>query len=255
MKKGNILTERKTVFGFGILDLVGILIMIIPCAISVLWESETSQRVIPFIPWITKTVHHNIRPDLIATFVSVAFYAALIVRYNIFRKESLMEGIISAIRMFLDCWALSALIKTVIKDGAGKNGLISIFAFQFNTYFVLLLAVILSWIGMKTLSGYSWILFIITGLKHLEEINNAMGMWGAVFILTIAVSLFLQINDFSNITDFMSDFRNVTGKYSSNIRENVNAAVNDASSRIQETVGKVKDISANSDPDHIEKDA
>ena len=157
--------------------------------------------------------------------------------------------------MFLDCWALSALIGTVVENGADKNGLITIFAFQFNTYFMLLLAVILSWIGMKTLSGYSWILFIIAGLKHLEEINDAMGMSGAALILAIAISLFLQINDFSNITDFMSDFRNVTGKYSSDIRENVNAAVNDASSRIQETVENVKDISANSTPGHIEKNA
>ena len=205
MKKDvkNILTERKTVFGFTIADLFGILIMIIPCAISALWESETSQRVIPFIPWITKTVQHNIQPGLIATFFAVVFYAALIVRYNIFRKESLIEAIISAIRMFLDCWALSALIGTVVENGADKNGLITIFAFQFNTYFMLLLAVILSWIGMKTLSGYSWILFIIAGLKHLEEINDAMGMSGAALILAIAISLFLQINDFSNITDFM----------------------------------------------------
>ena len=253
MKKENILTERKTVFGFKTSDLFGILIMIIPCAISALWESETSQRVIPFVPWITKTVRHDIRPDLIAMFFSVAFYAALIIRHNIFRKESLIEAIISVFRMIVDCWALSALIKIVIDTDDG--GLISIFAFQFNTYFMLLLAVILSWIGMKTLSGYSWILFIIAGVKHLEEINNAMGMWGAVFILTIAVSLFLQINDFSNITDFMSDFRNATGKYSSDIRENVNAAVNDASSRIQETVENVKDISANSAPGHIEKNA
>ena len=78
-------TKRNTVFGFRNTDLLGIAIMIIPFYIS-LMSFDVTNRVIPFIPWITKTSKYNINPSLISAFLSAAFYISLIVRYGIFKS-------------------------------------------------------------------------------------------------------------------------------------------------------------------------
>ena len=38
------------------------------------------------------------------------------------------------------------------------------------------------------------------------KVNNSMGMLGALFIMTIASSLFLHISNYSDMKDFINDF-------------------------------------------------
>ena len=229
-----VLKPKKTVFGFTISDLCGIALMIIPVVISCL--SFNRDRAFLFIKWKEPM---SIAPDLISMGITVVFYAALIVRYGIFRKETLAETLISVVRTCLNCWAIAALLKAVITTDPGDT--LTILAFQFNTFTLLLFAIILSWIGMKTLAGYSWIFFIFAGVNHMGAVNKAMGGLGAVFILAFFVSLLLQINDFSHIGEFMSDFRNATGGYVSEAKGNITDAANDISVHAQNAAETVKD--------------
>ncbi len=230
-------TAGKTLFGFRLTDLLGIIIMIIPFYISMM-SFDSTKRVIPFIPWLTKTVQKDINPDLITAFLSVAFYGALIIRYGIFRRDNFAQAAISSIRFFLNCWVIAALISVVIDNGGKENSSFGIF--QFNTCTLLLAAVIFTWIGMKTIAGYSWIIFILAGIGRVNEIDKAMGKTGAVFIITFAISLFLQIENYAHIREFASDFRVSTGKYSNTVKSNINLAAGDAAHRVSTAAKEIK---------------
>ena len=208
MEKTNAPAEKNQNNGirdFSAADLLGIAIMLIPFVISIAFEKHISKT---FIIFKTGKEAVNIHPNMITSIFAVAFYAALLARYNIFRAGNIFEGIISSVRTFLNCWVLSSLISIALpakEINTNTNTLKTLLQNKEVTFFVL--AVILSWLGMKTIAGYSWIIFVLVACANMDKISNHMGMWGALFIITLTISLFLQISSYSNIKDFLSDFR------------------------------------------------
>ena len=92
---------------------------------------------------------------------------------------------------------------------------------------------------MKVIAGYSWILFIIAAWKQLLIVNSAMNMWGTVFVLVFAISLFLQIRDYTAVKDFARDFRTKALDKAEKVKENVTAAADDASQKVQFVAEKI----------------
>ena len=180
----DVLTTKKTVFGFHVADLLGIALMIIPCLISCYSFSTTAPRIafLPkWIPFNRQEVEVHVTPDISRALIAVAFYyGALIARYGIFKKDNLMEALISSVRTFLNCWGLAALLGIVLTTNSNET--FSLGIFSINTASLLLFAVLFSWFGMKTLAGYVWIIFVLAGVKHFNMVSDAMGPWGAVFI-------------------------------------------------------------------------
>lgn len=68
-----------------------------------------------------------------------------------------------------------------------------------------------------------------------------MDVWGAVFIFIFVLSMSLQVNSFSNIRDFMNDFRSISKKPMLKIGDDMSDAANDASVRAQEAAQAVKE--------------
>ena len=244
---GDVLTKKKTVFGFHVADLIGIALMLIPCLISSggafnLNFSATVSRIsfLPeWVPFNQKEIAVTITPDIPRVLIAVAFYyGALIVRYGIFKKDTLIEVVISSVRIFLNCWGLAALLGIVLTTN--RNETFSMGIFSINTSTLLLFALLFSWFGMKTLAGYVWIIFILAGATRFNMVSEAMGVWGAIFILTIAISMLLQVSDYSNIQNFMEDFRNTSEKHILDVKEEINAAADDASFRAREAAKAAK---------------
>ena len=243
----DVLTTKKTVFGFHVADLLGIVLMIIPCLISLGPHGSSFSTTAPriaflpgWIPFNRQEVEVHVTPDIPRALVVVAFYyGALIARYGIFKKDNLLEALISSVRTFLNCWGLAALLGIVLTTNSNET--FSLGIFSINTASLLLFAVLFSWFGMKTLAGYVWIIFVLAGMKHFNMVSDAMGGWGAACILTLAISMLLQVNDFSNIQNFMGDFRNATEKHILDVKEDISSAANDASVRAQETARVVKE--------------
>lgn len=244
---GDVLTKKKTVFGFHVADLIGIVLMLIPCLISsgAVFNFNFSATVprIAFLPeWIPfnqKEVAVTITPDIPRALIAVAFYyGALIARYGIFKKDTFVEAVISFVRTFLNCWGLAALLGIVLTTDSNETFSMGIFII--NTSTLLLFALLFSWFGMKTLAGYVWIIFILAGVTRFNMVSEAMGAWGAVFIITLAISMLLQVSDYSNIQNFMEDFRNTSEKHIYDVKEDINAAADDATSRAREAAKAVK---------------
>lgn len=111
--------KNKTVFGLKPIDLLGILIMIIPFFIS--FKSFTLIETGPKFEWwfirlgkTTNSTQIDIKPGLVSAMCTVSFYFALIVRFDLFKADTLLEGIISAIRTFLNCYVVAALLSIII---------------------------------------------------------------------------------------------------------------------------------------------
>lgn len=201
-----VVKEEKGFSRFSTTDLLGIAIMIIPFIISIVFKHFKPNK---FLFITTKQGEIiNVQPNMVTSIFAVLFYAALIARYNIFRAANMAEGLISSARAFLNCWVLSSLLSLAIPSKIfDDNSIFSLLKQGNKEAFFFTFAVILSWLGMKTIAGYSWIIFIFVAMGHVNDVNKAMGMLGPVYIITIAISLFLQISNYSDIRDFINDFR------------------------------------------------
>ena len=224
--------SEKTIFGFSIADLRGIIIMVIPFVISIRFNAVIPGKKFLFFQ-TTKSETYNIRPALISMILSAVFYASLVVRYEgIFRTKNLFDITVSIIRMFLNCWVIAAFISLVIPSKIPTDTSTFSVLFSSPETTMLVLAIFLSWLGMKTIAGYSWLFFIIAAWKRLLALNGLMEMGGAVFILSFAISLLLQIKDYTYIRNFMNEFRNKAAQ-TETIRAEINAAINDGSMKLQ----------------------
>ena len=260
IRKGNLLTTEKDILGFKPADLLGIVIMIIPFFISYAWYAEIPIKILGIID-IKKTENINIWPNAVTAAFSVLFYAALIVRYNIFKSNNLIQGIISSIRTFLDCWVLASLLSIVLPTKE-INSISFVGIFQNVQTLLLVFAVVLTWFGMRTIAGYSWIVFIFTASGRLLKVSNAMERLGAIFIITIAISLFLQIKDLSDIKDFLSDFKISTNGYTSQIKGSINEAAYDATRKayvvnnyVRKSIGVPPTVKPSFVPNRVVSDA
>ena len=244
-KAKKVLLSEKKLMGFGLTDLLGIAIMVIPFIISILFNHIIPGKRIWFLQLSSDTIT-NIRPGLISALCAVIFYASLIVRYEgIFRMNNLFEAFVSIVRMFLNCWVIAAIVSLVVPTTIpDKSNFLSVF-FDNPESTLLLLAIILSWLGMKTIAGYSWILFIIAAWKHLLIVNSAMNMWGTVFVLSFAISLFLQVRDHTVIGDLAQEFRSKVMSRTETVKDEINAAADDVTQKVETVKGLVMGGAAN----------
>ena len=232
--KNKILTSEKPVFGFKPADLLGLVIMIIPFIIT-LMPFNVPQEVKKLIFFKSEEIVSKriLVPGMVSALCAVAFYSAVLVRFKLFQSENLFQGIISAIRTFLNCWVIAALLTMVVPTERVSGLSLSAFLQEHQTI-LLLLAILLSWVGMRTLSGYCWILFIIAAWEHIIKLDQAMGAWGAVFVITLVVSLLLQISSYADISDVIRDFSGSTSVHAATVRNNMSAAAADAAQRAED---------------------
>lgn len=230
-----LVTAKKTFWGFKPADLLGIIIMIIPFYISFRpfpVTVESYKKIFLFIgKHVTENQNVKITPNMVSMLCSVAFYCALIARLGLFKTGTLSEGAISAVRTFLNCWVIAALFVMIVPTDKVRGMTWSAFL-QNNESLFLLLGVILAWIGMRTISGYCWILFILAAWRHLIELNQAMATWGAVFVITLVVSLLLQISSYANLSDILQEFGGSTAKYAVAVGDNMSAAAADVTQKV-----------------------
>ena len=89
-KINDVLTTKKTVFGFHVADLHGIALMVIPCLISLMhfpWFEKAVSWLPGWVPFNQREVEKqvllpNMTTGLLAT---VFYYGAFIARYDIFK--------------------------------------------------------------------------------------------------------------------------------------------------------------------------
>lgn len=164
----------------------------------------------------------EIFPGFISTLVAIVLIAPLYAR-NILKWNKSLYTLISLILFLL-------LFGSLVELAMGGNGLNS----QVVQY-LLLSAVILSWLGMKAIAGGSWLLLFPAIAISIIHNNTAMGFYGFIYVASgfIGILLHSELNPANLVKGLKEEF-SVNENVQNQIKNEVNQTVETIKSKILE---------------------
>jgi len=166
------------------LDALTIVLMFIPCLLS-------------FIPWYgSGTSIFSIQPTMFSLLIAIGLYSAVIIRvkglHNSFNNAS--QTVLSLLTIlfcasFLNMFIGEAQFKFLWFDITISGNVILAIAFLF------------SWLGISSVAGFVWIVLFIWAVTRIIKIDNAMGIWGLMYILSAFLGIVFQLKQQSE--DFL----------------------------------------------------
>lgn len=145
--------------------------------------------VLSFVDW--KNGHNtiSISPDLISCVYAAIFYGSFVVRSKGIQRtfESWIDIVFCILLVFL----LSSYVKAILVTKT-----ISIFGIKVlsvNTNIFLIGAMILSWLGLKVVGILSIMVVIVCAFINICSLNEAMGLYGALYIICTLVGVLLYL--------------------------------------------------------------
>lgn len=137
----------------------------------------------------------TLTPNLLSTLVAIALYSGVVIR----NKFEIFEEPIKVILCVVNVLFLASLSRVFVSS---KQWTIPFF--NISNYAILIVAIALSWLGMKAVSGYAWILLLVTSIGQMTKVNDAMGFNGTIYILSAFISMGLQLTSGFLVVDFNS---------------------------------------------------
>ena len=200
------------------MEIAGVFIMLVPVIISFLtFKSEISKTYFWFFTHkIEKDV--SVQATMLTAIAAVFIYGSYLLRYNFFKKDSAEQVFFSVVQAILNIWAISGLCSMFVGNEVWNVPVLNI-----NSQTCLLLIILLSWIGARSISGFLWIILVIIGISHITEISEAMGIYGALYIVMFFISLLLQLTDTVHLEDFKNDFCSIAAKTGQKIGSDIDA--------------------------------
>lgn len=152
-------------------------------------------------------------PGFLSTFFATIIYMGSIVR----NKKEMFKNPINTVMCVLNVLFISCLLNTFInKDFVILNGL--------NAWSILIIAIALSWVGMRTISGYAWLVLLIGAATQVTKADKAMAGWGAVFLICAFISAGNQIYSgflVVNTKDLKKEFAEAKDNLSEDIKMSI----------------------------------
>ena len=132
----------------------------------------------------------SIVPSTISVVWSIIIYVALLARRYVRNVSNLPTLILVAANIFF----AASLIESFLP--AQSISLLRMFGtdlLTLNPQTLLIAVVLLSWIGMRSLSGLSILILGLVFLARAQDINQSLGMWGSLYVLCGFLSLMIQL--------------------------------------------------------------
>ena len=155
-------------------------------------------------------------PNVMAILASLIIYSSFVIRVK--GINNTFKNVTDFIVSILCILVLASFIKMFLADSVISTGWIGIILNKIglnNSYFLIAGAVLFSWLGIRAIAGFMWIIIAILGMVELATAGEYMGEYvSAIFILS-AFSGFvfylkyegkLIINSFSKMTNSMGKF-------------------------------------------------
>lgn len=202
---------------------VAALFMIISVALSFGTYKYTTGG---FFGHFKSTKEITLAPTLITTMIAILIYSAIIIRN--FKKyySDIPKLAISIINILF----LAGFLSVFFTDKATIFGL--------DTRAILVAGVLLSWLGIRTISGYIWILLVLLGTARMSDVDKAMAGWGVIYILCAYLSIIVQVVFCKMFeTDFETFKEDLFG-----IKENANKDVKAASEQAKSAAEAVSKL-------------
>ena len=164
----------------------------------------------------------EIFPSFISTLVAIILIAPLYAR-NILKWNKSFYTLISLILFLM-------LFGSLVELAMGGNGLNS----QVVQY-LLLSAVILSWLGMKAIAGGSWLLLFPAIAISIIHNNTAMGFYGFIYVASgfIGILLHSELNPANLVKGIKEEFSG-SQEIQNAIKSDVNQTINTIKSVIKD---------------------
>ena len=123
----------------------------------------------------------NIKPSLISTMLALFLFGGFVLR----NLNNIMNDYIKIIFYILDLIFFSGFIAMF------SNGTTNILGFSSQS--ILFFAVVLMYVGIRSLLRYVLLIFIACSFLFISKVNEAMGAFGAIYILCAFISFLIQI--------------------------------------------------------------
>ncbi len=164
----------------------------------------------------------EIFPGFISTLVAIILIAPLYAR-NILKWNKSFYTLISLILFLI-------LFGSLVELAMGGNGLNS----QVVQY-LLLSAIVLSWLGMKSIAGGSWLLLFPAIAVSIIENNTAMGFYGFIYVACgfIGILLHSELNPANLVSGIKEEFSGST-EIQNAIKSDINQTINTIKSVIND---------------------
>ena len=164
----------------------------------------------------------EIFPGFISTLVAIILIAPLYAR-NILKWNKSFYTLISLVLFLI-------LFGSLVELAMGGNGLNS----QVVQY-LLLSAIVLSWLGMKSIAGGSWLLLFPAIAVSIIENNTAMGFYGFIYVACgfIGILLHSELNPANLISGLKEEFSG-SSEMQNAIKSDINQTINTIKSVIND---------------------
>lgn len=152
----------------------------------------------------------NIRPDMIGAVVAITMLMPLYARGILVWRKTIYKLIV-----FVLLLAVFASIASIALDGKGVF-----------TKHLVIASVTLSWLGMRSVAGFGWILVFAAALLNLITVSEAMGIWGFLFISSSFLGLVFHADlaPEKMINEMLDEYTSKTAKVASGVSDDINAA-------------------------------
>lgn len=140
------------------------------------------------IPFYEKTGFDSVFlfPNIISLLCSLFVYSSFIIRVK--GINNTFKNIPDFIISILCILVLASFIKIFLRDSLELNGWVGLILKKSgfnNSYFLIVGAIIFSWLGIKSFAGFMWIIIAVLGMVELATAGQYMGEYiSAVFILS-----------------------------------------------------------------------
>lgn len=213
-------------------EVLGIILQIVPFIICLFTFKDEKSLFFGLIKW-TKDI--TLKPEILSGIFAIIFYGIIAIRLEMFHKETLWDGLLSFASSFLNIMVIASVFSIFVS----KNFSINFFGiFELNGTTILILGILFSLLSMRTISGYLFIIFLMMAIPRLMEINAAMGFFGALYVVMMAVSFFLQIPDLRDFSKILEEFKGPAKKSIDRFGSEILTAKDDASTKVNAVKGK-----------------
>jgi len=165
-------------------------------------------------------------PNIISLLCSLFVYSSFVIRVK--GINNTFKNIPDFIISILCILVLASFIKIFLRDSIVLTGWVGTMLKMVglnNSYFLIATAVIFSWLGIKSIAGFMWIIIAILGMVELATAGEYMGEYiSAVFILSAFCGFifYLKYEGKIIINSFINMTKNTAGQVMANINETKN---------------------------------
>lgn len=212
-----------------VLLIIAVVLMLVPVFIAMTFLMPAEK----FLLFETKAATYALQPDFLAGWPAIAIYSAVVIRGDM----STFKSPVKVLLAILNITFIASFSKTFLNNTEWK--LFGLVKLGISSQTFAILCVAFSWLGMKSLAGFSWVILFVASISTLTKINNELGFLGYLYILCAFLSIGMQIaGGYISIDteQLKSDFFSTSGI----IKSDVNKSIETTKGAVNSAIGVAK---------------